>query len=143
MKTTDKKRRIDSQNVTLINSEILDCCEPLTIPVFQCENGDVACSDCCSKNVEECPFCHKKIGDIRCRAIEAVLESLRGACQNSKPSTSITIYSSFTINLKQEDEFLVLREKRAGLLFVLGSTTTRLDQGGGRGRAFIRTGYEN
>lgn len=51
---------------------------------FQCENGHVAFSDCCSKNVGAYPFCHKKIGDIRCRAIENVLESLKGACQNSK-----------------------------------------------------------
>lgn len=38
MKTTDKKRRIDSQNVTLIDPEILDCyiCyKPLAIPIFE------------------------------------------------------------------------------------------------------------
>ncbi|CAL9223892.1 unnamed protein product [Arabidopsis halleri] len=57
---------------------ILDCpvcCEPLTIPVFQCDNGHLACSSCCPKLSNKCPACSLPIGNNRCVAMERVLES--------------------------------------------------------------------
>ncbi|KAI4324058.1 hypothetical protein L6164_023624 [Bauhinia variegata] len=42
--------RDKSISVFLTDPEVLDCfiCyEPLSIPVFQCENGHIACSSCC------------------------------------------------------------------------------------------------
>ncbi|KAL5809984.1 hypothetical protein ACOSQ3_026680 [Xanthoceras sorbifolium] len=73
--------------VILTDPEVLDCfiCfDPLTIPVFQCENGHVACSSCCSKLGNKCPSCCSPIGHNRCRAIEKVLESVKVICANSK-----------------------------------------------------------
>ncbi|KAG5227449.1 E3 ubiquitin-protein ligase SINA [Salix suchowensis] len=70
---------------TLSDPEVLDCpicCEPLTIPVFQCENGHTACSSCCRKLQHKCPSCAMPIGYNRCRAIEKVLESLKIPCSN-------------------------------------------------------------
>ncbi|KAL5745107.1 hypothetical protein ACOSP7_026253 [Xanthoceras sorbifolium] len=71
----------------LTDLEVLDCfiCfDPLTIPVFQCENGHVACSSCCSKLGNKCPSSCSPIGHNRCRAIEKVLESVKVICANSK-----------------------------------------------------------
>ncbi|KAI9162052.1 hypothetical protein LWI28_023334 [Acer negundo] len=79
--------RNGSISVTLTDPEVLDCfiCfDPLTIPVFQCENGHVACSFCCSKLRNKCPSCCSPIGYNRCRAIEKVLESVKVICKNSK-----------------------------------------------------------
>ncbi|PQQ07984.1 putative E3 ubiquitin-protein ligase SINA-like 6 [Prunus yedoensis var. nudiflora] len=72
---------------TLADPEVLDCLicyEPLTIPVFQCENGHIACSSCCTKSKNKCPSCSMPIGYNRCRAIEKILESIRISCQNIK-----------------------------------------------------------
>ncbi|KAL5809983.1 hypothetical protein ACOSQ3_026679 [Xanthoceras sorbifolium] len=79
--------RNGSISVTLTDPEVLDCfiCfDPLTIPVFQCENGHVACSSCCSKLRNKCPSCCLPIGYNRCRAIEKVLESVKVICKHSK-----------------------------------------------------------
>ncbi|KAJ7975798.1 E3 ubiquitin-protein ligase [Quillaja saponaria] len=74
-------------SVNLIDPEVLDCCicyEPLSIPVFQCENGHTVCSSCCTKITHKCAFCACAIGYNRCRAIEKVLESLRISCNNAE-----------------------------------------------------------
>ncbi|XP_050229439.1 E3 ubiquitin-protein ligase SINA-like 10 [Mercurialis annua] len=73
--------------VSLIDPSVLDCpiCyEPLSIPVFQCENGHLACSSCCNKIAHKCSVCTMPIGYNRCRAIEKVLESVKLPCQNLK-----------------------------------------------------------
>ncbi|BBG99598.1 Protein with RING/U-box and TRAF-like domains [Prunus dulcis] len=57
---------------TLADPEVLDCLicyEPLTIPVFQCENGHIACSSCCTKSKNKCPSCSWPIGYNRCRPL--------------------------------------------------------------------------
>uniref|UniRef100_A0A2P2JA74 RING-type E3 ubiquitin transferase n=1 Tax=Rhizophora mucronata TaxID=61149 RepID=A0A2P2JA74_RHIMU len=79
--------RTGAISVTLTDPEVLDCpiCyEPLTIPVFQCDNGHIACSPCCSKLLQKCPSCSLPIGYNRCRAMEKVLESVKIPCQNMK-----------------------------------------------------------
>ncbi|KAJ6290693.1 hypothetical protein OIU78_026436 [Salix suchowensis] len=76
-----------AMSMTLMDLDILDCAiclSPLTIPVFQCENGHTACSSCCSKLANKCPACSFPIGDNRCRAIEKVLESVRIPCKNMR-----------------------------------------------------------
>ncbi|XP_044467471.1 uncharacterized protein LOC123197304 isoform X3 [Mangifera indica] len=59
------------------------CLEPLTIPVFQCEDGHIVCSVCCGQ-LSVCPTCSLPVGYIRCRAIEKVLESVKVRCPNTK-----------------------------------------------------------
>lgn len=72
-----------SISVTLSDPDVLDCpiCFlPLTIPVFQCDNGHIACSSCCTNLGNKCPSCCGKIGNNRCRAIEKVIESVQVSC---------------------------------------------------------------
>ncbi|KAL9226517.1 hypothetical protein vseg_002323 [Gypsophila vaccaria] len=69
--------------VILSDPEVLDCfiCfEPLSIPVFQCDNGHVVCSSCCNSLNNKCPSCSGTIGKNRCRAIEKVIESVKVHC---------------------------------------------------------------
>ncbi|KFK33270.1 hypothetical protein AALP_AA6G352900 [Arabis alpina] len=73
--------------VTLLDSDVLDCpicCEPLKTPIFQCDNGHLACSVCCTKVRNRCPCCTLPIGYIRCRAMEKVIETSRVSCTNAK-----------------------------------------------------------
>ncbi|CAK7344123.1 unnamed protein product [Dovyalis caffra] len=92
-----------SMSMILMDLDSLDCticCNPLTIPVFQCENGHTACSSCCSKLAHKCPTCLLPIGDNRCRAIEKVLESVRIPCANMRYGCGETI----TYNKKYEHD---------------------------------------
>ncbi|OVA14533.1 zinc finger protein [Macleaya cordata] len=76
-----------SISVTLVDPEVLDCSicmEPLTPPIFQCENGHIACSPCCTKLGNKCPSCSWPIGYNRCRAIEKVIESIEVSCQHAR-----------------------------------------------------------
>lgn len=74
-----------SISVTLTDPDVLDCpiCfDALSVPVFQCENGHIACSSCCVKIVNKCPSCAWPIGYNRCRAIEKVIECIKVSCRN-------------------------------------------------------------
>ncbi|CAK9327689.1 unnamed protein product [Citrullus colocynthis] len=76
-----------SVTMFFIDPEVLDCsicCEPLSIPIFQCENGHIACSSCCNKLKNKCATCSWPIGYNRCRAVEKVLESVKFPCKQSK-----------------------------------------------------------
>ncbi|CAH8277338.1 unnamed protein product [Arabidopsis lyrata] len=71
----------------LLGLDVLDCpiCfEALTIPIFQCDNGHLACSSCCHKLSNKCPTCASPVGHNRCRAMESVLESVFVTCRNAK-----------------------------------------------------------
>ncbi|CAE6201953.1 unnamed protein product [Arabidopsis arenosa] len=71
----------------MLDLEVLHCpiCfEPLTIPIFECGNGHLACSSCCPKLSNKCPSCALPIGHNRCRAMESVLESVFVPCQNAE-----------------------------------------------------------
>ncbi|XVE78665.1 hypothetical protein DITRI_Ditri13aG0164900 [Diplodiscus trichospermus] len=95
--------RDGSVSITLTDPEVLDCsicCEALTIPVFQCENGHIACSTCCIKIRNRCPSCATPIGYSRCRAIENVLESVKISCLNSKYGCR----EAFSYSMKQKHE---------------------------------------
>ncbi|XP_009103206.1 E3 ubiquitin-protein ligase SINA-like 10 [Brassica rapa] len=74
-------------SLTLLDPDVLECpicCEPLKIPIFQCENGHLACSQCCEKVKKICPSCKSPNGYSRCRAMERVIEACRVSCPNSK-----------------------------------------------------------
>ncbi|CAM8950302.1 unnamed protein product [Rhodiola kirilowii] len=76
-----------SNSIILTDPDVLDCSvcyESLKIPVFQCENGHIACSSCCTKLNYKCPSCSFPIGYNRNRAIEKVIESAKVLCRNSK-----------------------------------------------------------
>ncbi|KAK6927885.1 Seven-in-absentia protein, TRAF-like domain [Dillenia turbinata] len=76
-----------SISVTLTDPHVLDCpiCfDVLCAPVYQCENGHLACMSCCTKIGNRCPSCSLPIGYNRCRAIENVVDSLMVPCQNKK-----------------------------------------------------------
>ncbi|XP_034229537.1 uncharacterized protein LOC117638536 [Prunus dulcis] len=96
--------------ITITDPELFDCpiCyEPLTIPVYQCDqNGHIACSSCRTKINDKCPFCSGSIGFNHCRAIEKALESITISCQNIQYGCK----ESVTFNKK---------EKKGGTLFIL------------------------
>ncbi|XP_073280198.1 E3 ubiquitin-protein ligase SINA-like 7 isoform X1 [Primulina huaijiensis] len=80
--------------VTLTDPDVLDCpiCfEPLSPPVYQCENGHISCPSCCIKMKNKCGTCSRAIGYCRCRAMEKVLESVKIACKNKQHGCGETI----------------------------------------------------
>ncbi|KAK4802576.1 hypothetical protein SAY86_000779 [Trapa natans] len=71
---------------SMTDTDSLDCAicyEPLSSPVFQCENGHVACSSCCTNMKNKCASCGWPIGYNRCRALEKILESVLLTCKFS------------------------------------------------------------
>ncbi|PRQ48526.1 putative aminoacyltransferase, E1 ubiquitin-activating enzyme [Rosa chinensis] len=102
--STSASREGSNIVITLTDPGLLDCpiCfEPLTVPVFQCDqNGHIACSLCCTKINNKCPSCSGPIRSNRCRAIEKVLESSRTPCQNIKYGCNTPV----TYNKKNEHE---------------------------------------
>ncbi|XP_010451915.1 PREDICTED: E3 ubiquitin-protein ligase SINA-like 7 [Camelina sativa] len=81
------EKRQRSSSAMLLGLDVLDCpiCfEALTIPIFQCDNGHLACSSCCPKLSNKCPTCASPVGHNRCRAMESVLESVFVPCRNAK-----------------------------------------------------------
>ncbi|KAM5577094.1 E3 ubiquitin-protein ligase SINA-like 7 [Rosa sericea] len=102
--STSASREGSNIVITLTDPGLLDCpiCfEPLTVPVFQCDqNGHIACSLCCTKINNKCPTCSGPIRSNRCRAIEKVLESSTTPCQNIKYGCNTPV----TYNKKNEHE---------------------------------------
>ncbi|KAJ4706973.1 E3 ubiquitin-protein ligase [Melia azedarach] len=91
--TDDSVYNVDSREgngtitLKLTDAEIFDCpiCnETLTAPVFQCQNGHIACELCFAKIKNSCPSCRLPLGHNRNRAIEKVLQSAQVICKNSK-----------------------------------------------------------
>ncbi|ESQ28691.1 hypothetical protein EUTSA_v10018712mg [Eutrema salsugineum] len=94
--TASVNRNVDGDEVitttevrsgTLFNLNLLDCpicCHALTSDIFQCDNGHIACSSCCTKLRNKCPFCTFPIGNYRCRAMERIVEAIMVPCPNAK-----------------------------------------------------------
>ncbi|KAB2602759.1 E3 ubiquitin-protein ligase SINA-like 10 [Pyrus ussuriensis x Pyrus communis] len=85
----ENNERSDKTILTLTDPDLFECpiCyEPLTIPVFQCnQNGHIACSSCIGKINNKCPSCSGSICSNRCRAIEKILKSVSTiSCRNAK-----------------------------------------------------------
>ncbi|KAJ0873522.1 putative transcription factor C2H2 family [Helianthus annuus] len=90
----DEEEDDDELKVVLTDPDVLDCpicLDPLSTPVFQCENGHIACSLCCSKVKRKCPSCCMPIGYNRCRAIEKVIESVKVSCKNAQHGCKTTM----------------------------------------------------
>ncbi|KAL3640404.1 hypothetical protein CASFOL_015372 [Castilleja foliolosa] len=88
--TESAERRSDAPppfSFSLADPDVLDCTicfVPLRPPVYQCENGHIACASCCSNMKNKCAVCSMPIGYNRCRAIENVIESIRISCPNMR-----------------------------------------------------------
>ncbi|XP_056855414.1 E3 ubiquitin-protein ligase SINA-like 2 [Raphanus sativus] len=77
----------EARSRTMFDLDLLDCpvCfHALTNPIFQCDNGHIACSSCCLKLRSKCPACALPIGNYRCRIMERVVEAIIVPCPNSK-----------------------------------------------------------
>ncbi|KAG7589118.1 Zinc finger SIAH-type [Arabidopsis suecica] len=75
------------RSVTLFELDLLDCpicCNKLTTPIYQCDNGHIACSSCCIKVKHKCPYCSLSIGIYRSRIMEKILEAVFIKCPNAK-----------------------------------------------------------
>ncbi|CAK7344111.1 unnamed protein product [Dovyalis caffra] len=67
------------------------CLQPLSIPVFLCDNGHTACSCCLEKLANKCSSCSLPIGNNRCSFIEKVLEAINISCPNMKYGCQETV----------------------------------------------------
>ncbi|XP_076919667.1 putative E3 ubiquitin-protein ligase SINA-like 6 [Bidens hawaiensis] len=80
---------VTNQTAFVSNPDVLDCpiCHrPLSSPVFQCANGHIACSSCCSKMNHKYP-CSMLIGYNRCIAFEKFMDSVKVLCKNGCKNT--------------------------------------------------------
>ncbi|KAF9602507.1 hypothetical protein IFM89_029806 [Coptis chinensis] len=99
-----RKEESSGVKVTLMDPDVLDCSicmEHLSPPVFQCENGHIACSKCCTKLRNKCPSCSWPIGYNRCLAIEKVIESIKISCAYQSYGCGETV--SFVQKHKHEE----------------------------------------
>ncbi|KAH0886153.1 hypothetical protein HID58_062249 [Brassica napus] len=83
----EKKKRTG----TLLDLNATDCpvCfDSLTIPIFQCENGHIACSSCWGKLSQKCATCSLTMAS-RNRALERILELLTVPCPNAGCSEAV------------------------------------------------------
>ncbi|EOA34468.1 hypothetical protein CARUB_v10022008mg [Capsella rubella] len=75
-------------SLILFDFDLLDhllCCHPLTSPIFQCENGHIACSSCCITLMRnKCTSCTLSIGIYGCRILEKLVEAVILPCPNAK-----------------------------------------------------------
>ncbi|KAK9109499.1 hypothetical protein Sjap_017559 [Stephania japonica] len=73
--------------VLLSDPALLDCnicLNPLSPPIFQCQDGHIACNMCCHKNSYKCSRCAHPIGTIRCLIIEKLVETIKLPCRYSQ-----------------------------------------------------------
>ncbi|KAL6900633.1 hypothetical protein ACP4OV_005309 [Aristida adscensionis] len=70
-----------------IDPDVLDCSicfEPLRPPLYQCQNGHVACFSCWSRLSNKCHICSHAANFIRNIALEKIVESVKSSCSYSK-----------------------------------------------------------
>ncbi|XP_058748081.1 E3 ubiquitin-protein ligase SINA-like 10, partial [Vicia villosa] len=92
-------------SVIISNPKVLDCyncLQPLTIPVFQCDNGHTVCSTCCPQLRNKCIKCSLRISSKRCKAVENILQSMEMSCPNEEHGCRKTI--SYCGKRKHEEE---------------------------------------
>ncbi|KAJ4902976.1 putative E3 ubiquitin-protein ligase SINA-like 6 [Raphanus sativus] len=91
--TSRKRQRSPTERTaTLQDLDVTDCpiCfHPLTIPIFQCDNGHIACSTCCEKLSQKCATCTLPTLS-RNRAMERVIELLTVRCPNAGCSVVVS-----------------------------------------------------
>ncbi|RDX69057.1 E3 ubiquitin-protein ligase SINA-like 10, partial [Mucuna pruriens] len=119
--TSSRDRNIP---VLVSDPDVFDCCicyEPLSAPVFQCENGHIACSSCCVRLRNKCPMCLMPIGYNRCRAIEKVLDSIKMLCPNANYGCTEKFSYSRKIDHEKECIYLPCSCPHTGCDFVASS----------------------
>ncbi|KAF8666358.1 hypothetical protein HU200_053460 [Digitaria exilis] len=70
-----------------IDPDVLDCSicfEPLRPPLYQCQNGHVACFSCWSRLTNKCHICSLEADFARNIALEKVVESVKSSCSYAK-----------------------------------------------------------
>ncbi|KAJ1265206.1 hypothetical protein BS78_08G061600 [Paspalum vaginatum] len=70
-----------------IDPDVLDCSicfEPLRPPLYQCQNGHVACFSCWSRLTNKCHICSHEANFVRNIALEKVVESVKSPCSYAK-----------------------------------------------------------
>lgn len=81
---TVSEREAPAGETSVFDLDLLDCTictEPLAAPIYQCENGHVACASCSKLTKNVCPSCKQPTGSIRCLALEKLIESLKVKCK--------------------------------------------------------------
>ncbi|XP_062202379.1 E3 ubiquitin-protein ligase SINA-like 10 [Phragmites australis] len=66
-----------------IDPDVLDCSicfEPLRPPLYQCQNGHVACFSCWSRLSNKCHICSHDANFARNIALEKIVESVKSSC---------------------------------------------------------------
>ncbi|XP_047083247.1 E3 ubiquitin-protein ligase SINA-like 10 [Lolium rigidum] len=70
-----------------IDPDLLDCSicfEPLCPPLYQCQNGHVACISCWSRLNNKCHVCSNNAIFTRNIALEKIVESVKSSCAYAK-----------------------------------------------------------
>lgn len=88
---------------------------------IQCENGHIACSNCCVRLKNKCPMCLMPIGYNRCRAIEKVLDSIKMSCPNANYGCTETFCYSKKNDHEKECIYLPCLCPHSGCDFVASS----------------------
>ncbi|WJX63887.1 RING-type E3 ubiquitin transferase [Trifolium repens] len=124
MEPVDSERDVSirsTEPLIIFNAKLLDCCvcfQPLSIPVFQCDNGHLFAPSAVlnlGTNVRSCDFV-------------ASSEVLSNHFRNKHGDSQIEFYygRSFVVSLKSNDETIVFQEKNDGKLFILNNSTMSL-----------------
>ncbi|XP_050222120.1 E3 ubiquitin-protein ligase SINA-like 10 [Mercurialis annua] len=138
----------DNIVVSSLNMELMDCpicCEPLTTPIIQCENGHATCNSC-SEKTQKCHSCTLPIRRMRNRILEDVADSLRVCCSFKNYGCPATVRypdkinhekflmhkdfvkpfvfcRKFHVSVRLDDNFFILQEENIDIVFVLNNTT--------------------
>ncbi|OAY77662.1 E3 ubiquitin-protein ligase SINA-like 10 [Ananas comosus] len=70
-----------------VDPDLLDCSicfEPLRPPLYQCQNGHVACSSCWSQLCNKCHICSREVSRSRNVFLEKIIESIKVSCSYAK-----------------------------------------------------------
>ncbi|XP_050220629.1 E3 ubiquitin-protein ligase SINA-like 10 [Mercurialis annua] len=98
----------DNIVVSSLNMELMDCpicCEPLTTPIIQCENGHATCNSC-SEKTQKCHSCTLPIRRMRNRILEDVADSLRVCCSFKNYGCPATVRYPEKINHEKFCSFI-------------------------------------
>jgi hypothetical protein len=82
-----KRKRLDDLPISL---DCPVCLEPVTPPIFQCEEGHIICEHC-KKRVIRCPECRALLGKCRARLLEKIVEPLLVDCPNKGCNECVTL----------------------------------------------------
>lgn len=84
----------EAKDASVFDLDLLDCTictEHLASPIYQCQNGHVACASCSKKTSNVCPSCQQPTGSIRCLVLEKLIESLKVKCKFADSGCTATV----------------------------------------------------